>query len=138
MLTTTEGAAIVNLCLHFGWTQVAIVSSTDSYGSGLAQTIETSAVQSGVTVLANIAVDLSQSQIDSGLQAIKSSGALILIVVSELADVPAILTSMKNINYQPNAVVASDFLLSEGVDYAAAMTGFPAVRLLPPLPTRDF
>lgn len=123
----------MNLCVHFGWTRVAIISSTDDYGSGLAQTISTTAVQSGVTILANIAIDITQSEMDSGMQAIKDSGALILIVVTETTSLPAILSSMQNTDYKPNAVVASDFLLSEGMAYLVETTGWPAVRPLAPL-----
>lgn len=119
----------MNLCVAFGWSEIAIISSTDSYGSGLAQTISDAATSAGVTVAANVAVDLTSTDITAGIKEIQAAGARILVVVIETDEWATVQTSMQKVGYSPSAVVASDWLLGAGSAYIVEATGYNLVRV---------
>lgn len=84
------------LCKQFGWSRVAIISTTDSFGSGLLSSFQLYASNNGIEILASVSFPTlggPTSNLLGLLNIVKESGAWIIIVEVIDADLTGVLAA---------------------------------------------
>lgn len=120
-----EGNALVALVRHFGWTHIGIISSTDPYSTGLAQTVVTASASTGVTILSQIALDSNTADPVAAVKTVKNSGARVLLLLTQNPTWTLVIQSILAADYHPEAVLSTDSIMSLGFASLVNLTGAP-------------
>eukprot|EP00455_Lapot_gusevi_P044158 TRINITY_DN5471_c0_g1_i9.p1 TRINITY_DN5471_c0_g1~~TRINITY_DN5471_c0_g1_i9.p1 ORF type:complete len:684 (+),score=100.02 TRINITY_DN5471_c0_g1_i9:321-2372(+) len=92
-----QGSAMARLCVGMGWKRVALVFTTDSYSSKLAEVFVATASTLDMKILATTSFNPGVTDIASQVAIIKSSGATIIVLPMLAADVETVMGVAKTL-----------------------------------------
>jgi hypothetical protein len=104
-----QGASIIQLAKIWGWTEISIISSTDSYGSGIASVLTQNAALEGIDILVSVAVVETKQDLSQEMEQLKKADTRILIIAH--TDPGLVGREMYKAGFAPAAVIGTDTLL---------------------------
>jgi len=118
-----QGKAIIELARIWQWTEIAIISSTDAYGTGIVSALSAAAAAHGITITITINVEPSVTELSAEMERLKNAGTRVLIIAhTEPAIVAA---AMFVADCRPVAVVGTDAMVPADLETYFSHFGAP-------------
>jgi len=95
---SVQGQVIANLVEHYKWRKIAILYSTQDYGSSIAQIVINAAAARNIEILTISTFYEGSTDLSSQMQTIKTSGARVTIVCCTNSDMVAVMRSASQAN----------------------------------------
>jgi ABC-type branched-subunit amino acid transport system substrate-binding protein len=105
-----QGASLINLAVYYKWTEVGVVYTSESYGAGIFQVIQSAAREQGVTLSTVATLDVGQSSYVNQLTTFAKEKPRVVLMLLDPDTIAPVLRSFKELSYQPQAIVGSDSL----------------------------
>ncbi len=127
---SVQGVAIARILKEFGFTQVATLATSDDYGLGGITVFEEEAKNVGIEVLSAQRFAQGASEIKTQLQAIKDSGAHVIVVNTIVADTVTVFSQADDVGLVGEEYVwfgsdgaAQDVVFENSTEIKNAMQG---------------
>jgi ABC-type branched-subunit amino acid transport system substrate-binding protein len=121
--SAAECETILSMAKGWGWTELTIISSGNTFGSETATLMDTEAVSYGITIENHLTLSNDVTQIEAQLNELwKKEPQIVVLLVSE--NVFEALSSFHKTGYRPAAVV-TDIMAALNVTAYAELGGLP-------------
>lgn len=94
---SVQGVAIVKIIKEMGFTQIATLATSDDYGLGGITVVEETAAEEGIEVLSSQRFDQGAVDVKSQLQAIKDSGAHVIVLNAIVGDAKTVFSQADDV-----------------------------------------
>ena len=122
-----EGVAVMRLAASFGWTDVTLLSTSDSYGQGISSiTIET-AQTTKISIINHIIVDEDAPDFDDAVQELIDTNARVVILELTFNSYIPFSLSVLKMGWKPVAIIILDVMpTNANIGVLAVGAGLPA------------
>lgn len=118
-----QATAMIALAKRNGWSEISIITSTDTYGSGLSNAVALAAPANGISILSVVSVTQGRFDLSAEIETLKKVGTRALFILH--ASPSNVIRAMYTANWSPVAVIGSDSMAVSNV-YTISSRDYPA------------